>query len=44
MVFVSITADASIFINYKKKFIKGISIDDIIYFANKLLLLDKFKA
>lgn len=42
--FVSITADISTFVNYKKKIIIGIYIDNIIYAAKELQLLDKFEA
>lgn len=44
MGFVSTTADANVLVNYKKKIIIGVYVDDVIYAAKKLQLLDKFKA
>lgn len=44
MRFISITIDASVFINYEKKIIIGIYVNNIIYVIKKLQLLDKFKA
>ena len=44
MGFIPTTADASVLVNYEKKIIIGIYVDDIIYAVKKLQLLDKFEA
>ena len=44
MEFVWTTVDASILVNYEKKIIIDIYINDVIYTAKKLQLLDKFEA
>ena len=44
MGFVPITANASVLVNYEKKIIIGIYVDDVIYAAKEFQLLDKFEA
>ena len=44
MGFVPMTADVSVLVNYEKKIIISIYVNDVIYATKKLQLLDEFEA